>query len=299
MALIAANKSYDIYLTSTPPRQLRFRILNADASFKVRLSVYYTMSNRIDLYTNGSFVLPTNGYYQDGNMLIRDPSTNMPLYMPTPASASGANLFIKADSKIYFAMAGSDYIDLKYGLVLFLRFGMPAITEDSFFDPANLVLNFAALLNIDPKMIRYVNIVRASSSGRRKRDGSSTSDLIYVELKIFENPVVVANDTNEYAMMRDRLAAIEANATNQFVTGELGDKAAEKFNVSMETMSVQKVDIVNASVVEIKKLNDVRVLVQPSDCREQSPCGVQPVVVVIDENVTTIFFFFTSKYSFE
>ena len=36
MALIAANKSYDIVLTSTPPDTLRMSILNADSSFKVR-----------------------------------------------------------------------------------------------------------------------------------------------------------------------------------------------------------------------------------------------------------------------
>ena len=35
MALVAANKSYDVVLTSTPPETLRFSILNADSSFKV------------------------------------------------------------------------------------------------------------------------------------------------------------------------------------------------------------------------------------------------------------------------
>lgn len=280
MALVAANKSYDIYLTSTVPRQLRFRILNSDETFKVRLSMYYTMSNRVDLYLNNSFVLPTNGYYENGNMLIRDPSANLAFYKPTPTSQSGSNLFVKSDSKIYFAMAGSDYIDLKLGVVLFLRFGVPAITEDAFFEPANLVANFAALLNIDPKMIRYVQIVRANSAGRKRRDGTQ---LVYVELFINENPKPAASDP--VLALIETLAAIEASVTNQFVTGQLSDKAAAMFNVSIDTMSLQKVEKVNSSIVEINKMNTIRVLVQPSGCRQQSPCDVQPAVVLIDENV--------------
>lgn len=277
-ALVAANKSYDIYLTSTPPNQLRFRILNADASFKVRLSMHYFSSNRIDLYVNNSFVAPTNAYYQNGNMFLRDPATNINMFKPTYSSAPGSNVFIKSDSKIYFAMSGSEFIDLKIGPVLFLRFGMPAITPDQFFDPANVVSNFAALLNIDPKLIRSVQIVRASS---RKRD----TGLIYVALFIYEDAVPLATDSPLYESVIQNLAAIDANTTNRFTIGQLAEDAMNLFNVTVESLSVQRVDQPDAGLVDINKIQEVQVLIQPSGCREQSPCAVQPKVVALDQNV--------------
>ena len=66
MALVAADKSYDVFLTSSPPNQLRFRIFNANASFKQKLYLYCLSANIIDLYKDDVFKAPTNSYYSDG-----------------------------------------------------------------------------------------------------------------------------------------------------------------------------------------------------------------------------------------
>jgi hypothetical protein len=238
---------------------------------------------RIDVYTNGDALPATNAYFTNGNMYLRDPSTNIASYMPTYSNASGTNLFVKSASKVYFSLKGSDYVDLKIGPVLVLKFGMPAVTINEFFDKDKIVANFAALLDIDASKIRQVNIVRATNSGRRRR-GTSDDDTIYVTLTIFENPAPLIDDTDLYESIVNRLNEIEANTTNRYVTGQLNDDAMELFNVSLSNLFVQRVES-NSTLVEINQIDSFKILTEPSDCREQSPCGVQPYILVLDKNV--------------
>lgn len=281
MALIASNKSYDVFLTSTVPNQIRFRILDADASFKVRLSLHYTTSNRIDVYMDGNYVAPTNAYTEDGSMKLYDPNTDLDTYMPTPQSPPGTNLFLKSASKVYFTISGAQRIDLKIGPVLFFKFGMPAITPEEFFNPDRIVEYFAALLDIDPKLIRSVQVVRAS---RRKRD----TGLIQVSVFVYPNPAPIDSDINAYNAAIIALSEIHANVTNRFITGQLNDAAANLYNVAFETLAAQRVNSTNSTVVEINQLGDVQVLRQPSGCSEQLPCSTQPIVVLLDKNVNLL-----------
>jgi hypothetical protein len=96
MAIVAANQSYKVFLTATPPNQLRFRFLNSDASFKIQLGMYYFTSQRIDLYLNDKFQNASNAVYVNGAMQLQDP-TPLSSYMPTYSNASGYNLYIFLD----------------------------------------------------------------------------------------------------------------------------------------------------------------------------------------------------------
>lgn len=279
MTIVAANKSYDIYLTSTAPNQLRFRILNADSSFKIKLSMHYFTSNRIDVYKNDSFVDPTNAEYVNGKLTLKDFTQNLNSFMPQYSNVSGTNLAVRADSKVYFAIAGGDYIDLKIAPVLFLKFGVPAITEAAFFNPATLAQNFAALLGIDPSKIRKVNIVRENSK-RKKRTNAQTA---YVELTIFDNPVTDLNNKDEIKNRNGDLSALSASVINQFLIGELQAKAKSKFNIDLVGLSVQKPDS-NGTDAKISKLSKIQVLQNADKCRELSPCEIQPILVALDEN---------------
>ena len=167
MVLVASDTNYDIYFSSNPPKQLRFRILNGDASFKIKLSVYYFSSQRLDLYKNDVFITPTNAEYVSGDMVLKKPTVdNLNTLMPTIKSNVGENFYYKPDSRIYFISDAASVIDIKIAPVLFVRFGFPAITPEQFFNSDSLVSNFAALLGVAPSKIRRVEIVRAS---RRKR----------------------------------------------------------------------------------------------------------------------------------
>ena len=283
MAIVAANKNFDIYLTSTPPDQLRFRILHANSNFKTRLSMYYFTSNRVDLYKNEAFVPPTNAYYSNGNMLLADPSANINAYKPTYLNDSGTNLYYKADRKLYFSMSGSDYIDLKITKVINLKFGVPAVTDDTFFDSATLIQNFAALLGVDPSKIRKVEIVRAA---RKRRSARSTSDEIQIVLTIYDDPVQLLSQEAQINVTNADLEKLEMQIVNKYLTGQLQDEAVAKLNVSLTSFLLTKSSANNQTEIEITKLKKIVVLQEANNCNAQVPCAVQPILQILDEYVS-------------
>jgi hypothetical protein len=287
-AVLASNRSYDIYLTSTPPNQLRFRILNADSSFKVRLSMYYSTSNRVDLYRNGRFVEPTNADYVNGNMVLRDPQSNLNSFMPTLNSPSGTNLMYRLDRKFYFSHSGADVIELRIAPLVYVRFGVPAITPDAFFNTETIVSNFASLLNIDPARIRRVEIVRESISSGRRRRQSSLNDLVYISLTIFENPVQILENNLTLSSIDARMNELGATISNLFATGQLQEQAKSLLNVSLQTMSIQQ-PYSNDTAKEIYKAARILVHQEAKGCREQAVCEQQPILKVVDEDVRKSF----------
>jgi hypothetical protein len=286
MVLVAADKNYDIFLTSTPPSNLRFRLMDADGTFKVRLSMFYQTSNRIDLYQNSKYVPPTNARFTNNIMTLIDPKvTNISnnQYMPTYSNASGTNLFVKSQQKMFFTLSGAYYVDLQIAPFLFTKFGVPAITPEAFFDSNTIVANFAALLGLSPSQIRYVQIVRANGTvsgvGRRRR---AASDITYIELSIYSNAVedLVANRT-ELNAQTDAINAMAQTIVNLYTTGNLQQNALSMFNLTLSTLDVQQV---NQTLTQIGITSGLVVVTEPSGCRAQSPCDVQPIVCAVDKN---------------
>jgi hypothetical protein len=91
MALIEGQHHYDIYLSSTQPNQIRFRIVNSTVSTAVStLALHYDSLQQIDVYANGIYVSPTN----------RDPSfSNILMLLDQPGSLT------------YSSPAGSNYFN--------------------------------------------------------------------------------------------------------------------------------------------------------------------------------------------
>jgi hypothetical protein len=263
---------------------MRFRIINADASFQVRLSMYYSVPNRIDLYLNGSYIPPTNAFYDsNGNMVLQDPTGNLQALKPNYSNESGTNLVVKSDNKIYFSIDGSgSYIDLVIAPVLYLKFGFPAISDAQFFDPANLVKNMAALLNIDASKIRSVQIVSANSVGRKRRDTAS-GDII-VQVFVYTNAVPLLNQTTQFDNNTLDMMKIQAAVANRYITGQLQTDAQNMFNVTMSSMFIQPV-YSNKTESQLNTLYNVKIVTQADECREQSPCGIQPVLLLVDKDV--------------
>ena len=280
-AVVAPNKNYDIYLTSTPPNQLRFRILNADSSFKIRLSMYYFLSSRIDIYLNGVFKAPTNAYYINNNMILSNPANNLTYFMPNYTSSSGTNLFY--NKQMFWSMTGADLIDVEIAPVLYIQFGLPAITPDSFFNSDTLVANFAALLGLSPSQIRNVDIVSASSVNRRVKRGASST----VSLTIFQNAAQLQNDTDAKNMATTQLQAASSSIANQFATGQLQSSAESLLNVSFTNMNIKHpMSNPNKSSASIGVVDGIQILRQASLCSAQVPCQIQPIIQLIDINVS-------------
>lgn len=273
MALVAADTSYDIHFSSSPPKKLRFRLLNADANFKIQLSVYYYSSQRIDLYNNDIYIPPTNADYKNGDMVLKEPTAdNLPLN-------TGDNLHSKLDSRTYFMTDGASLIDLKIAPVLFVRFGFPAITPEQFFNPVTLVLNFAGLLGVSPSKIRRVEIVRAS---RRRRQISSIN---IINVIIEDN---AAASEEEFERKLNEMKQLEANISNLYLTGQLQNKFSNIMNVTLTECGVQAPSSVE-SVKELVEISKIAVVQAADGCSAQTPCQVQPVLMVVDTNVSAFY----------
>ena len=278
MSIIANGHSFDVYLTSTPPETLRFRILNANAMFKVRLSMHYFTSMRIDLYLNGKYIEPSNAIYENGHMeLLKYDDTTLSNYKPTVHNASGVNLYHKPDRKVYFAMDGTSIIDLKIAPVLFVRFGVPAVTPEQFFSKNTVIGNFAYLLDIEPSKIRRVEIIRAS---KKKR---STDGTVYIVLTIEEAAPSSLNDTAAFNASKSNMNSLDAKMSNLFMTGELQKRASVTLNVTLTDLSVQKP--LTSDFQSVSTDPKIKVITEASGCAAQVPCATQPRLQVIDENV--------------
>jgi len=254
--------------------------------------MYYSMSMRLDVYLNGVYVQPTNAYYIGKNMVFKNVANNSAPFMPTYNSATGTNLFYK--NRIWVTMSGADVIDVQIAPVLFISFSVPAMTPDQFFEPSTLVSNFAALLGLNPSQIKTVNIVSASNStsfnNRRRRDLSSSSNIM-INLTIYDNPITFLNNTLAINQSVSDLKLASARIINQFAVGELQQKALALFNVSLKAMSVRPPQApVNESDVIIGEVNKLQVMQQESGCSAQVPCQVQPIVKVVDGNVSRVSF---------
>ena len=124
LSLVVSNHSYDIFLTSTPPNQLRFRLIQTNSAFKIRLSMSYTTSNNINVYNGINLVNPKNADISTGNLILKDPQGNSNQYMPVIGDPVGTNYFDRTAKKVYFSIDGSTYIDLIISQEIFLTFGV-------------------------------------------------------------------------------------------------------------------------------------------------------------------------------
>ena len=88
MALVEGGHHYDIYLSSTTPDHMRFRLLNADSTIVTSLGLYYSSLQQIDVYANDVYVSPTNRDNAYSYLMLKDQPSGVTL-----ASAAGTNYF--------------------------------------------------------------------------------------------------------------------------------------------------------------------------------------------------------------
>ena len=135
-----------------------------------------------------------------------------------------------------------------------------------------------------------MKIIKASRtrSSRLKLDTA----LSYIELGIYENAIGVLSEEAALNAMAIEYKKLDFLITARFATGQLQAEANKKLNINLENLFVQQ-PFSNVSETEIKRLNQLVIVKETANCREQSPCDVQPSLQVIDENV--IYFVFIYK----
>ena len=69
---VFTDEDYLVHFTSVTPDHMRYMILNADESDAIKLTVWYSKPNRLDVFVDGDYVMATNARLTDGGQYVLD-----------------------------------------------------------------------------------------------------------------------------------------------------------------------------------------------------------------------------------
>ncbi|CAH8613574.1 unnamed protein product [Schistosoma intercalatum] len=253
MSIVARQKNFVMYMTSTPPQELRLRLPQADPDYAVRLGIDYFTAGRLDVYVNGVYMKAKNAITNNlGQTVLQAPKTLnefMPNVITDPA---GTNYFDDSAQMLYVIIKGEDIITIKLSQLIKVAFGLPAMTIDQFYG-SEVVNNLANYLGIPAKNIRIVKVVSESStnSGRRRRRSASG---VFVELEISTPPSqnlstgVTPNVTSGLTKVEE----ISSNVVTLIQTGLL----ESVINTTVVSVTIQKPTPLSGSALWAAQVSD-------------------------------------------
>ncbi|XP_066271366.1 fibrocystin-L-like [Branchiostoma lanceolatum] len=298
--VVGMARHYDLYFTGTSPQNLRLRILHVRSDQSMRLGIFYANPQRLDIYAGGRYIMPENGAYNDAGQLIALEPETEGQYYPAIDGANGANFFDRSWQTQYVTIKGSEAVDIKTTPVLFVTFGVPAVTIDNFFD-VNLRANLAAFLNIPASKIRVVNVVR-EDSGRKKRAGMTD-----VDVEITDPPVEDYDEALEAVeSTREQLQVAASTIVDAMQLGTLSnDTGIQIISLAIiepvptpnttEWEEVTREDSQTfQQAVTVQVPAGIELHTQPEPLHEGSEFPIQPRLQVFDDSVNAE----TSNYGF-
>eukprot|EP00116_Pleurobrachia_bachei_P002828 sb/3463090/ len=220
----------------------RYLLIDAKASQKIKISVYYTKNQRLDLYYKGKYIPPTNAQETSPGQYTYATTKSVEELTPKLSDAVGTNFFDTASHFMQIIMNGDDAFTIKTSPMVVLSLTVDVVGDADFFDEDKIIDNLAALLGIDKSKIKIANIVKESR--RRKREG------IDLQIEISEQPI--ADES-------------EMNVTKVTEMAEALTKVSEKF---VET--VQKGELATALDVTVKSVAIEMPTIPPADQRNET-----------------------------
>ncbi|XP_051879473.1 PKHD1 like 1, tandem duplicate 1 [Pristis pectinata] len=214
--IVATNKSCDVYFTSTSPQSLRLLLPSADVSRAVRLSIYYSSPQRLDVYVNGTLIPPTNAEWNSAHTdyTLRAPTYPGEFVPKLNSPVSGANYFDRKYQMLNVLVRGSIPIEIHTAPTLFISFNLPAMTVDEFYGP-DLANNLALFLDVPASKIRITKIVREAARRKRRATG------ITVEVEIGDPPSGQLSSHCTGTLRFSDLKEIASNLGEAMLTGNL------------------------------------------------------------------------------
>jgi hypothetical protein len=245
--------------------------------------MFYHTTNHIEVYKSGVRVDPTNADRSSGKLRLKNINSNLTAYMPTVNSTSGTNVMYKPEKKIYFSMDGDGYIDLIISAQIFVSFEIPSMTADELYDGPDFVKNLALLLNVPPEKFLSARIVRENSN--KRSTGSAFIEIILIpsadsSSKTNSDPVT---RTADYKVMQEMAASLYLGIQS----GRIIERAQSLLNITILSATAQQTPCNpnSPATVPLPRIGGIILTRSPSECREKSPCGVQPTVSVVDDSV--------------
>ncbi|XP_069115680.1 fibrocystin-L-like [Argopecten irradians] len=230
MAIVATGKTYSIYFSTTSPQILRLFLLNSDVSQRIILGIWYSQSNRRDVYIGEDLVLAKNSRIVNGKYIV-DPPTFPGEFNPKLNDSIGANFFDRDTNTLYVLVRGNSPVKIVTNPSLIVSFQIPALTPEEFYGEA-LVHNLALFFDVPPEKVRIVNVVR--EAGRKRRD---TEGSIEVVAEVGDEPTAGVNTTNNETLTTDELLDKSAMFINTIQSG--GD-ISKALNVTITRIAVSE-----------------------------------------------------------
>lgn len=212
-SVVAMDMEYDLVFTGTNPQNVRFMLLNAMETEKVVVGIWYSNPQRLDVYVDGVYIMPTNGEYENGEFVWKNDLTPEQ-YKPTVESDYyGVNFFDRATQILYILVHGAEPVIIRTTPVVMVTFGVPAVTVGEFFEE-NLIANLVGFLNVEASQIRIVDIIAEDSLRRRRRSAGEAE----VVIEIGDPPASTIETPEEEVIVMTTANVTVANATMDNVT---------------------------------------------------------------------------------
>ncbi|XP_077023612.1 fibrocystin-L [Tamandua tetradactyla] len=293
-SIVALNKSYEIYFTGTSPQNLRLMLLNVAHKKAVRVGIFFSTLQRLDVYVNNSLVCPKDKVW---NPQQKNCELNRPLYteeyLPNLNSAVlGENYFDRTYQMLYVLVKGAIPVEVHTTAVIFVSFQLPAVTEDDFYGSHNLVRNLALFLKIPSDKIRISKIIIRGKSLRRKRSMGLT-----IELEIGDPPTQSLSSDTAGQMQLSELQEIAGSIGQAVILGKISSILG--FNISAMSITspvpspsdpgwtkvtVQPVARSAFPVHHVAFVSSLSVITQPVAAHPGQPFSQQPSVKALDSD---------------
>ena len=174
--LMACDMEYDLHATSTLPKKVRFHMPYQNDDCKIKINMYMARQNRIDVFQNGDYIPPMNtkSVNADGSLEYHLPNAAFEPVLDAN-TVSGLNYMDRRSETLHFTMTGGNVIDVETATSIILNLDVVMdVTTEEFYDSSSFPEYLAALLGVDPSMIRIVDVIREDTPSRRKRQAGQT-----------------------------------------------------------------------------------------------------------------------------
>lgn len=251
-ALVAAGLVYTIGLTSTNPQDTALHLLHSDSSDAIVVKIIYTNPQRLDVYFDGSYVVPKNAIQkEDGNLeyMLRDAS-NPNAFDPLVTDPPGTNYYDRDTKQLHITIQGTPPVEIRTQPVIQVALDL-AVSVADFFDPERLVQNLAFLLGIPDDRIRVVDVVRESVARKRRQDDTEEMVSVVIEVgdppsNVTVNPGMQTNQTNDTTMPMEPETVLTFEDLNMLqptiVQAIQTEEILDNINATIESATVQSAE---------------------------------------------------------
>jgi hypothetical protein len=103
--IVASGLSYTMALTSTNPQRMAFHLLNAEEDQSILIAIFYTNPQRLDVYSDGQYVVPNNAMMlENGNLEYQTGTVED--FVPTLDQPHGANYYERDRKQLHILLRG-------------------------------------------------------------------------------------------------------------------------------------------------------------------------------------------------